>query len=84
MPMLVITRKTGESIVIGDGIEITIADIQKGKVKIAIDAPRNVAIYRKEILDEVRAANLDAGIRGRPESVEQTAGDLINRSNSGR
>ncbi|MGI5877278.1 MAG: carbon storage regulator CsrA [Christensenellales bacterium] len=82
--MLVITRKTGESIVIGDGIEITIADIQKGKVKIAIDAPRNVAIYRKEILDEVRAANLDAGIRGRPESVEQTAGDLINRSNSGR
>jgi carbon storage regulator len=84
LPMLVITRKTGESIVIGDGIEITIADIQKGKVKIAIDAPRNVAIYRKEILDEVRAANLDAGIRGRPESVEQTAGDLINRSNSGR
>ncbi|NLG36562.1 MAG: carbon storage regulator CsrA [Clostridiales bacterium] len=82
--MLVITRKTGESIVIGDGIEITIADIQKGKVKIAIDAPRNVAIYRKEIIDEVRAANLDAGVRGRLESVEQTAEDLINRSNTGR
>lgn len=82
--MLVITRKTGESIVIGDGIEITIADIQKGKVKIAINAPRDVAIYRKEIIDEVRAANLDAGIRGGLESVEQSAEDLINRSKSGR
>ena len=48
--MLVITRKPEESIVIGENIEITIFEIGKDKVRIGIEAPKNVKISRKEIL----------------------------------
>lgn len=54
--MLVLTRKTMESIVIGDNIEITIVDIGSGQVRVGVDAPRDVRIYRKEVYDEIKAA----------------------------
>ena len=76
--MLVITRKVGETIVIGEGSSITIADIQKGKVKVAIDAPREITVYRKEILEEVRAANQDSGLRRSPAELEGLAGKIFN------
>lgn len=55
--MLVLNRKPGESIILGDNIEIRILDIQDGKIKIGIDAPRDISILRKEVYDEVRAEN---------------------------
>ncbi|GAB4260085.1 carbon storage regulator CsrA [Thermincola ferriacetica] len=58
--MLALTRKAGESIIIDDEIEITVVEIRGDKVKIAIAAPKKVAIVRKEILDEVRAENKEA------------------------
>ena len=62
--MLVITRKKDEALVIGDNIEIKILDIQKGKVKIAIDAPRDISVLRKEIIQEVKSTNIQAGEKG--------------------
>lgn len=62
--MLVITRKKDDAVIIGDNIEIRILDIQKGKVKIAIDAPRDIAVLRKEIIQEVRETNIQAGEKG--------------------
>ncbi len=47
--MLVITRKSDESITIADNIEITVLDISKDKVKIGINAPKEVKIYRSEL-----------------------------------
>ncbi|MBE6068664.1 MAG: carbon storage regulator CsrA [Clostridium lundense] len=58
--MLVITRKKGESILIGDNIEITIAKIDDGSVKIAISAPKEVTILRKELYNEVQEENKQA------------------------
>ncbi|MEG2017025.1 MAG: carbon storage regulator CsrA [Clostridium sp.] len=58
--MLVINRKKGESILIGDDIEIKITKIEDGSVKIAISAPREVTILRKEILDKVKEENKNA------------------------
>lgn len=58
--MLVINRKKDESILIGDDIEIKIAKIEDGSVKIAISAPREVTILRKEILDKVKEENKSA------------------------
>lgn len=80
--MLVITRKTGETILIGDHIQVTVADIQKGKVKIAIEAPREVSIFRKEIVDEVKAANIEAGVRGGPADLEQITENMIQKGKS--
>lgn len=58
--MLIITRKKGESIMIGDDIEITISKIDDGSVKIGIEAPRNVNILRKELYEEVEKENKEA------------------------
>ena len=58
--MLVITRKKGESLLIGDDIEITVAKLDDGSVKLAINAPRNVTILRKELYKEVQEENKSA------------------------
>lgn len=55
--MLVITRRKDESILIGDDIEIIIAKIDDTTVKIAINAPKNIRILRKELLKEVTEEN---------------------------
>ncbi|WFA10447.1 carbon storage regulator CsrA [Tissierella sp. Yu-01] len=55
--MLVLNRKIGESIILGDNIEMMILDIQDGKIKIGIEAPRDISILRKEVYDEVKAEN---------------------------
>ena len=49
--MLVISRKVSESILIGDGIEIVISEISGDRVKLAINAPKEVRIARKELLE---------------------------------
>ena len=48
--MLVLSRKLGEKIFIGENICITVVDIDRGKIRLGIDAPRNVPIYRQELL----------------------------------
>lgn len=55
--MLVLSRKDKESIIIGKDIEVKILGIEDGKVKLGIDAPRNVEIYRKEIYLEIEEEN---------------------------
>jgi carbon storage regulator len=58
--LLVITRKKGESILIGDDIEISISKIEDGSVKLAIKAPKEMTILRKELYEEVQNENKEA------------------------
>lgn len=58
--MLVVSRKKGESILIGDDIEISISKIEDGSVKLAISAPRDVSILRKEVYNRVKEENKEA------------------------
>lgn len=55
--MLIITRKTGESVMIGDDIEITVSKISDGSVKLGIKAPKDISILRKEIVELVKEEN---------------------------
>jgi carbon storage regulator len=48
--MLVLSRKLGEKICIGQNIYLTVVDIERGKVRLGIEAPRDVPIYRQELL----------------------------------
>ncbi|MDD2568172.1 MAG: carbon storage regulator [Clostridia bacterium] len=58
--MLVITRKNSESFLIGDNIEIKISDIGAERVKICIDAPKEISVMRKELV-ETSKLNREAG-----------------------
>ena len=66
--MLVITRKTDESLLIADNIEITVLEISKDKVKIGVSAPRDVKVMRNELV-----ATQDANI----ESAEVISKDAM-------
>lgn len=57
--MLVLTRKPGEAIVIGDDIEIEIVAIGGGKVRVGITAPRSTTVHRKEVYVELQEAATD-------------------------
>ena len=61
--MLVISRKKGESLLIGDDIEITVSKIEDGTVKLSISAPKSVKILRKELYKAVEMENKNALVR---------------------
>lgn len=58
--MLILTRKKDESIIIDGNIEIKIIEIEDGKVKIGIDAPKDIDIIRKELYKKMQDENLAA------------------------
>jgi carbon storage regulator len=58
--MLVLTRRPGESIIVGQDIVITVIEIKGGQVRIGIDAPRDIQVHREEVYEQVRQENLAA------------------------
>jgi len=58
--MLALTRKIGESIIIGNDIEIKVLEVKGDQVKIGIEAPRSVQVHRKEIYIQIQEANKEA------------------------
>jgi carbon storage regulator len=79
--MLVLTRKSNQSIMIGDNIEVSVLAIVGEKVRIGIQAPRDVPVFRKEVYLEIQdeagagtkdvAAEVDAALQGLGESVSK-------------
>jgi carbon storage regulator len=58
--MLILTRRRGESIVIGGEIEVTLLQVQGDQVRLGITAPKDVSVHRKEVLEQIRAQNIAA------------------------
>jgi carbon storage regulator len=58
--MLVLTRRAGESVVIGDDIVITVLQARGDVIRLGIEAPRDVQVHREEIWRELQAANREA------------------------
>ncbi len=58
--MLVLTRKAGEGIIIGDDIKITVVELKGGGVRIGIDAPREMKVHRQEVFDRIKHENKEA------------------------
>ncbi len=63
--MLILTRKKDESIIIDGNIEIIVSDIEDGKVRLGIKAPKDIDIYRKEIYVTIQNENKEAANLGK-------------------
>ena len=73
--MLALSRKTGESIVIGNEVEITILEAKGNQVKVGIKAPKNVPVYRKEIYMQIQEDNKEViSQNATPAMLEQLLG----------
>lgn len=70
--MLVLSRKPGEALLIGDDVEVVILGIEGDRVKLGIQAPKQIDVVRKELLDEVTKENRQA-------SANVPELDVINR-----
>lgn len=58
--MLIITRKLGERIMIGDDIVVTLLEIKGSQARIGVAAPRKISIHRQEVFDRIRQENLNS------------------------
>jgi len=76
--MLILSRKINEKIMIGDDISVSIIEIRGDQVRLGVDAPKTVKVYRQEVFDAIRAENraaaestvvfpeLDLGVKREP------------------
>jgi carbon storage regulator len=60
--MLILARKINESIIIGDKIEVSVIDIKGDQVKLGIDAPKKVKVYRQEVYNAIQEENKAAAL----------------------
>ncbi|NQU42034.1 carbon storage regulator CsrA [bacterium] len=58
--MLILTRKSGESIRIGDDISVSVIEIRGNQVRLGISAPRSVTVHRQEVYEQIQEQNLEA------------------------
>jgi carbon storage regulator len=82
--MLVLTRKLGEGIVIGDDITITVVELKGGNVRIGIKAPRSKKVHRQEVYDRIVQENRDAS-RWNMNDLDAISDNLtVKRENNGK
>lgn len=55
--MLILTRREGESLMIGDEVKITVLGVRGNQVRVGVDAPRDIAVHRQEIYDRIQREN---------------------------
>jgi carbon storage regulator len=77
--MLVLTRKSNQSIMIGDEIEISVLAIMGEKVRIGIQAPRNIPVFRKEVYLEIKQEQAAAN-EGAREAVDEALREMGKQS----
>ncbi|MEM8944423.1 MAG: carbon storage regulator CsrA [Planctomycetota bacterium] len=60
--MLVLSRQRDESIIIGDNVVITVVDVRGDKVKLGIDAPKEISVHRREVYEAIQRENRQAAL----------------------
>ncbi len=75
--MLVLSRKRNQSIMIGDDVEIVIVSVDRDQVKLGIKAPREIAVHRSEVYQEIKLANEAAVSSAREQTPTQGASGVV-------
>lgn len=82
--MLILSRKVGEAIRIGDDIEVVVAAVDKNKVKLGINSPRHIPIYREELYRKIQQENQAASDLGEEDMKHILESFLSGRINSAK
>jgi carbon storage regulator len=79
--MLVLTRKTNQSVMIGDEIEVSVLAVARDKIRLGITAPRDIPVFRKEVYISIKDEEADGDGKGRSasEEVESALDELASR-----
>jgi len=79
--MLVLSRKVNESIIIGENIEIMVVEVKGDQVKLGINAPKNISLYRGEIFEAIQKENIEASQSHLPDNAAQLLKNKKKKSN---
>ncbi len=72
--MLILTRRVGETVMIGNDVTVTVLGVKGNQVRVGINAPKNVAVHREEIYERIRREQQGGGEpKGEPESSAEFA-----------
>lgn len=80
--MLILTRKIGESIRIGDDVIIKIVELDSRHVKLGIDAPRSIAVNREEIYERIQRENREASAASKDSNIKDIASLLRDKQDN--
>lgn len=75
--MLILSRKIDEKIKIGDNITITLIDVHGDQVKIGVEAPKNVKVFRQEVFDAIQSENKAAVVENESAASTKSAIDAV-------
>jgi carbon storage regulator len=77
--MLVLTRKTNQSIMIGDDVEITVLAVSRDKIRLGITAPRDIPVFRKEVYISIQEEGANGDAEPAAEAVDEALDELAKR-----
>jgi carbon storage regulator len=71
--MLVLTRKVGEKILLGDDVVVSVVEVNRGSVRLGVEAPQSISILRFEVYERIQEENLDASRAAADADIQQMA-----------
>ena len=77
--MLVLTRKTNQSIMIGDDVEVTVLAVSRDKIRLGITAPRDMPVFRKEVYLSIKEESADGADPDATGAVDEALDELAKR-----